>query len=131
MSDMIKITYAIYPRPDLAAEDVRRLWMDEHGDMLRRHARTLGIVRYVQTLRTPHPSETGMAEARGASAELPFGTAELYWESLETYEASFATREGRQAYRELLEDEFRFASRVVSSPWLGREREVDLGGSGE
>ncbi|WP_195759786.1 EthD domain-containing protein [Paracoccus sp. S-4012] len=131
MSTRIKITYAIYARPDLEAEEVRRLWMDEHGNMLRRHARTLGIVRYVQTLHTPHPSEQGMAEVRGATAELPFGTAELYWESLETYEASVASREGRQAYRELLEDERRFASHVVSSPWLGKEREVDLGWSEE
>lgn len=126
MSSTIKITYAIHARPDLEPEEVRRRWMDDHGDMLRRHARTLGIVRYVQTLRMPHPSGQGMAQVRGVSADLPFGMAELYWESLETYEASFASHEGRQAYRELLEDERRFASHVVSSPWPGREREVDL-----
>ncbi|MEI5682635.1 EthD domain-containing protein [Mesorhizobium sp. CCNWLW179-1] len=121
---MIKITYSIFARPELSDEEVRTLWMEEHGALLQRHAKTLGIARYVQTLRVQHPIEGKMRRSRGTEMDGPFGMAELYWESMETLEDSFTRPAAVAAYRELLEDEKRFAARSVAAPWIGVERQV-------
>lgn len=121
---MIKVTYNIFARPDLPADEVRTLWMEAHGALLKRHAETLGVVRYVQTLHAPSLVEARMARSRGADAAGPFGMAELYWASKESFEDSFVRPAALAAYRELLEDEKRFAARSVASPWVGVERVV-------
>lgn len=122
---MIKITYLIFGREDLAADDIKRLWMIEHGAMVQRLAPRIRLARYVQTIRTPHPLENVMARSRNLNADLPFGMAELSWETLEDLEFSFRDDQAINAYREMLEDEKRFASRsVASTPWIGVEREV-------
>ncbi|MBS7707835.1 EthD domain-containing protein [Chelatococcus asaccharovorans] len=121
---MIKITYSIFARPDVPEGQIRTLWMDEHRALLQRRARARGIVRYVQTLRSPSPIELKIARARGVAFEAPSGMAELYWESIEALETSFERPEAIAAYRELLEDEKGFTARSVASPWIGTQRQV-------
>lgn len=127
---MIKITYNVFPRNDLSADEIRRRWMDDHGELVRRHAATLRIVRYVQTLHTPDPVERMTAGKRGVEGDGPFGMAELYWASIEDMRASFEGREARRSWRVLLEDEKRFARWGEASPWVGVEREVIAPGVG-
>ena len=121
---MIKITYTIFPRPDLTAEEARGRWLDDHGALMRKHAKTLRVVRYVQTPRIADPIEETMAAARGIESPAPLGMAEIYWASRQDLEASYTDAAGRRAYRELVEDEKRFAAWTMSSPWVGTEREV-------
>lgn len=121
---MIKITYNIFARSELEPEEVRRRWMDEHGDMVRGFAPRLRLARYVQTLRQPHPLEATMSASRGQSPRYPFGMAELYWNSIDDLEWSFSDKDARDCYRSLLEDEKRFAERGEWMPWIGRERLV-------
>lgn len=120
---MIKLAYMIFPRADLDREEARRLWMEEHGALMEKHAATLRVARYVQTPHVGHPLEQVMAAARGLEARPPLGMAEIYWASREDLEFSFEDRAARRAYRELVEDEKRFAVPSLS-PWLGVEREV-------
>lgn len=124
---MIKLTYLIFPRADLAREEARRLWMEEHGALMEKHASTLRVARYVQTPHVGHPLEQVMASARGVEASTPLGMAEIYWSTREDLEFSFEDRDARRAYRELIEDERRFAAASLS-PWIGIEREVIAGG---
>lgn len=126
---MIKLTYVIFPRSDLDREQARKLWMEEHGALMEKHAATLRVARYVQTPHVAHPLEAVMASARGVDATSPLGMAEIYWASREDLEFSFQDRDARRAYRELIEDERRFASASLS-PWLGAEREVIAGRAG-
>lgn len=129
---MIKITYSIFARKDLAPDVVRSRWMDDHGVMVLRFAGQLRLARYVQTLRTPHKLEAVMSASRKQSAEYPFGMAELYWNSREDLEWSFTDGDARECYRQLLEDEKRFAERGEWMPWIGTERVViDEGGTHE
>ncbi|WP_180899113.1 EthD domain-containing protein [Martelella soudanensis] len=121
---MIKITYSIFARKDLAPDIVRSRWMDEHGDMVRRFSEKLRLARYVQTLRTPHRLEGVMAASRNQPAQYPFGMAELYWRSREDLEWSFTDADARECYRQLLEDEKRFAERTEWMPWIGAEHVV-------
>ena len=120
---MVKLTYIIFPRPDLDRDEARRLWMEDHGALMEKHAATLRVVRYVQTPHVADPLEAVMASARGIECRSPLGMAEIYWASREDLEFSFQDRDGRRAYRELVEDEKRFATATLS-PWLGAEREV-------
>lgn len=121
---MIKITYSIFARTDLDPAEVRRRWMQEHGEMVRSFASKLRLARYVQTLRTPHPLEAVMSASRSQEALYPFGMAELYWNSVQDLEWSFTDSEARNCYRLLLEDEARFAKRGELMPWIGSERKV-------
>ncbi|MGI6853698.1 EthD domain-containing protein [Mesorhizobium sp. 1B3] len=120
---MIKLTYMIFPRDDLDREEARRRWMEDHGALMEKHASTLRVARYVQTPHVTHPLEQTMAAARGAVLQIPLGMAEIYWASRADFEYSFEDRGARRAYRELLEDEKRFAATAMS-PWVGEEREV-------
>lgn len=120
---MLKLTYIIFPRPDLDIEEARRRWMDDHGALMEKHAATLRVARYVQTPHMADPLEALMASARGIDPRSPLGMAEIYWASREDLEFSFRDADGRRAYRELLEDEKRFALASLA-PWLGVEREV-------
>ena len=128
---MIKVTYTIFPRTDLPAEEVRIRWMEDHGARMEKHASALRVSRYVQTLRQPHPVDDSMAKVRGISKSEPLGMAEIYWRSLEDMEFSLTDPDARRAYRELIEDEKRFAAWSVSTPWIGVEREVIAPGNAE
>jgi len=120
---MIKLTYLIFPRDDLDREQARKLWVEDHGAMMLRHAATLRVARYVQTPHVPHPLDETMAAVRGIEHRMPLGLAEIYWASQDDLEFSFSDPDARRAYRELLEDEKRFAAPVLA-PWLGFEREI-------
>lgn len=121
---MIKITYTIFPRNDLTRGEARLRWMRDHGNLMRKHASALRIARYVQTPNLDDPVEEKMAFARGLETARPLGLAEIYWTSREDLEFGFRDPAARQAYRELIEDEKRFAAWSLSSPWVGEEREV-------
>lgn len=120
---MIKLTYVIFPRGDLELDEARRRWMEDHGSLMRKHAGVLRVARYVQTPHVPHPLEEVMASARGVEPAGPLGMAEIYWASREDLEFTFEDRDARRAYRELVEDEKRFAAWSLA-PWIGIEREV-------
>lgn len=122
---MIKITYTLFPRTDLDHQTAMLLWMEDHGALVMHHARALRLVRYVQTPRGDFAAaEAAMARSRSIDPPQPLGLAELYWSSREDLEFSFADPAARHAYRDLLEDEKRFAEWGLSSPWIGEERVV-------
>ncbi|MCB1512250.1 MAG: EthD domain-containing protein [Hyphomicrobiaceae bacterium] len=122
---MIKITYTVFPRVDLDYRTAMRLWMEDHGALVVRHAESLRLVRYVQTPRGVFAAvEAAMARSRSIDPPHPLGLAELYWNSREELDFSFTDPVARNAYRELLEDEKRFAEWKLSSPWIGEERVV-------
>ena len=120
---MIKLTYLIFPRADIDRDKARRFWMEDHGALMKKHAATLRVVRYVQTPHVGHRLEQMMAAARGVEMRVPLGMAEIYWASREDLEFSFEDRAARRAYRELVADERRFAAMSLS-PWIGIENEV-------
>ncbi len=125
---MFKITFCLRRRPDLTPERFDAYWRDEHAPLVRRHAKALGIRRYVQSTR--FDSDLAAVAARVRGAPEPFdGVAELWFDSREAMEAGFATKAGRTAGRALLEDEARFIDLENSPIWFATEREI-VGGDG-
>jgi uncharacterized protein (TIGR02118 family) len=119
---MIKLVYCLRRRPDLSLEEFQRYWRETHGPLVRSHAATLRIKRYVQTHTLPGALTDAVRRSRD-SAEPYDGVAELWWDSAEDFAAGASTPEGRAAARELLEDERRFIDFARSSLWIAEEHQ--------
>jgi uncharacterized protein (TIGR02118 family) len=120
---VIKLVFPLHRRPELSREEFQRYWRETHGPLVRAHAETLGIRRYVQSHTLSTPVNDGLRASRDAPEDFD-GVAELWWDSLDALAAAVATPEGQAASVELLEDERRFIDHARSPLWLSEEHEV-------
>jgi uncharacterized protein (TIGR02118 family) len=120
---MLKLVFCLRRRPELSREEFQRYWREHHAPLVRRHAETLGIRRYVQL----HTLESSLndALARPRQGPEPFdGIAELWWDDTDALAASARGDAGRAASRALIEDERRFIDFSASPIWIAEEHEV-------
>jgi uncharacterized protein (TIGR02118 family) len=120
---MIKLTFCLRRLPALSREEFQRYWYDNHGPLVKKHARALRIERYVQLHSASDEMNAALRATRGGPEEYD-GVAELWWKSREDLLAATASPEGAAAGRELLEDERRFIDLSRSPLWLGEEKPV-------
>ena len=120
---MIKLVFAINRRPDVAAEEFHRYWLDDHGPLVRSVRDALRIRRYVQSHTIDTPVNAMLQASRQTGGPYD-GVAELWWESLEELGAAMATPEGQAAGATLLEDEARFIDFTSASIFLTEEHEI-------
>jgi uncharacterized protein (TIGR02118 family) len=120
---MVKLTFCARKLPHMSLDEFQRYWLHNHGPLVRGHAATLRIKRYVQVHRLDSPANDAMRASRDTGDPYD-GVAELWWDSLEDLAAATATEEGRQASRELLEDERKFIDLRRSALWIGEEHEI-------
>jgi uncharacterized protein (TIGR02118 family) len=121
---MVKLVFTLRRRADMTREEFQRYWRDEHAPLVRRHAETLGIRRYVQVHARDTELDDALAASRGSEPGAYDGVAELWWDSLEDLFAAYASEAGQAAGAELLEDERRFIDLPRSPLWLGEEHVV-------
>ena len=120
---MIKLAFTLRRRSDLSREEFQRYWREQHAALVRGHAETLHIRRYVQLHTRETAADEGLREHR--SDEEPYdGIAELWFDSVEDLMEAFGSDEGQAAAAELLEDEERFVDLRRSPIWLGEENAV-------
>ncbi len=120
---MIKLVYCLRRLPELSRGEFQRYWRENHAPLVKMHSQTLRIRRYVQV----HTSDDPVSEALRATRPGPEpydGVAELWYDSAEDMMAGATTAEGRQAGRELLEDEKRFIDISQSPIWIATENPV-------
>ena len=120
---MIKLVYCARRLPHLSREEFQRYWRETHGPLVRSHAKTLRIRRYVQVHTLENPINEVLRESRG-TLEPYDGVAELWWDSAEDMAAANLTPEGLRAAQELLDDERRFADLERSALWVAEEHVV-------
>lgn len=120
---MIKLTFCLKRLPSLSRSEFQAYWRETHAPLVQRHARELGIVRYVQSHALPEGTATALADARGSAGQDYDGVAELWWDSMETFAAAGQTAEGRAAGLALLEDEARFIDLPNSPIFLVEEQQ--------
>jgi uncharacterized protein (TIGR02118 family) len=120
---MIKLVFCLRRRPGMTREEFQAYWYEKHAPLVRSHANTLRIRRYVQTHTLDTPANAAVRASRGGPEEFD-GVAELWWDSLEDFAAGASTDEGRAAGRELLEDERRFVDLANSPLWVAVEKPV-------
>ena len=121
---MIKLVFTIRRREGMTREEFQRYWREQHAPLVKRHAETLRIRRYVQTHARETELDAVMAGLRGSEPGVYDGVAELWWDSLEDLAAAASSEAGQAAAAELVEDEERFIDLPRSPIWLGDEHEV-------
>jgi len=118
---MIKLMYCVRRLPEMSREEFQRYWRETHGPRVREKAQVLNIRRYVQVHTLDSPLNEAMRASRGTEPDIFDGVAELWWESPEAFTAGASTPEGRQAARELFEDEKRFIDFSRSMAFVAQE----------
>jgi len=120
---VIKLVFCLRRQPHLSLAEFQRYWLEQHGPLVRRHAATLRIKRYVQVHTLDSPVNEAIRRSRD-SGDPHDGVAELWWDSAEDLAAGSATPEGQKAARELLEDERKFVDLRRSALWVGEEHPI-------
>jgi uncharacterized protein (TIGR02118 family) len=120
---VIKLVFCLRRLPHLSLAEFQRYWLEQHGPLVRRHAVTLRIKRYVQVHTLDSPVNEAIRRSRD-SGDPYDGVAELWWDSVEDLAAGSATPEGQKAARELLEDERKFVDLRRSALWVGEEHPI-------
>jgi uncharacterized protein (TIGR02118 family) len=120
---MVKLVFCLHRLPALSREAFQSYWIEQHGPLVRSHAETLHIRRYVQVHSLTTGLDVGLRASRGGPEPYD-GVAELWWDSIDDLMAGGATEEGRQAGMELLEDERTFIDLARSPLWLAEEHPI-------
>lgn len=117
---MAHLVFCLRRLPHLGPQEFQRYWREVHAPLVREHAKTLGIRRYVQSHAL---DETAVAQLRAerGSAEPYDGIAQLWFDApgagaLDPHVASAA--------QVLLEDERRFIDLARSCLFLVEEHEI-------
>lgn len=118
---MIRIVFALRRQPHMTLAEFQTYWREQHGPLVAGHARSLNVLRYVQTHRIDEPGLEGMTRSRGEMEPAHDGVAELWWENEKALEASMTSPQGRAAGAALLEDEKKFIDLPNSPLWFAHE----------
>ena len=121
---MIKIVFCLRRLPTLSPDEFFQYWLQNHGPLVRSHAKALRICRYTQGHAFSDARTAPAANARGCQVRPYDGVAEVYWETVEDLLDGASSLEGRAAGRALLEDERRFIDLPNSSLFFVREHEI-------
>lgn len=120
---MIKLTFCLHRLPQLNRKDFQTYWRENHAPLVARHAKTLGIVRYVQTHAETHDFNAIIQASRG-SPDMYDGIAEIYFDSWDGLFAASENPGNGEAAAELLEDERKFIDLSRSPLWFNKEHVV-------
>ena len=120
---MIKLVYCLCRRPGMSREDFQAYWFDRHAPLVKAHAESLGIARYVQVHTQTGALSDGIRASRGAP-EAYDGVAELWFDD----DAFANPRPGAaDASRILEEDEAKFIDFSKSPVFFAVERPIITG----
>ena len=116
---MIKVSYFVHRLPSLSVKEFRRYWRGSHGPLIKKHAQTFGICRYVQL----HATDDARNDPSQAFPERYDGVAELWFETPRHLELWFgnSTPESQAAGKEIRDDERKFIDRRRSPMLIGEE----------
>ena len=120
---MIKLIFCLRRLPHLTRADFQRYWREHHGPLVRHHAATLRIARYIQVHTLDDPLNDALRASRNGT-EAYDGVAELWWASRADMDTALTTPAAREAARALLEDERRFIDLERSPLFVGEERAI-------
>lgn len=120
---MIKLTFCLHRLPHLTREEFQTYWRETHAPLVASHAKTLGIVRYVQTHAETHEFNHALRSSREAP-EMYDGIAELWWESWESLFHAGENEGNGAASAALLEDEKKFIDLSRSPLWFNEEHVI-------
>jgi len=117
---MVKMIYCLRRLPNLSREEFQRYWREKHGPLVRKHAATLRIRRYVQSHTGFDQLNENFRDTHGGPEPYD-GVAELWWDSREDLARETPSPQRQQAAAELFEDEKNFIDHSRSPAWFAEE----------
>lgn len=120
---MLKMSFAVYRRPDLTREQFLDHWANVHAPLLLKYADALRVRRYVQLHGGDYQVTQMLTESRNCQPPHD-GVVQLWWDSEEDRIAGSASPEGQEAGRLLREDELRFCDMSRATVCFGTENVV-------
>lgn len=117
---MIKLTFCFHRLPHMSREEFQSYWLDTHGPLVKKHAHTLNIRRYLQHHPMDDPINDAIKKSRGTPEGFD-GVAELWFDSVESMVEPNNSEAGRAAMRAIREDEVRFIDSERSPAWVGQD----------
>lgn len=120
---MIKMVVEVWKKPGMTDEQFASRWLNEHGALVRKHARAMGFLRYVQSHKVSSPEIDAFAEGRGWKRP-PDGLTEVWWESKEAMQAAMSSPEGMEASAILQDDEEQFIDPPRISAFLATDEVI-------
>jgi uncharacterized protein (TIGR02118 family) len=118
---MIKLVFCLRRLPTLSVSEFHRYWVENHAELVRRHAPVLRIRRYTQSHTFSDPRLSPVIKARGGQVDPFDGVAELWWDSVEDLIEAGSSPEGRIAGQALRSDEQTFIDLPNSPLFFARE----------
>lgn len=118
----VKMVIDTWKRPELSAADFSARWRDKHAKLVVKHAKSMGISKYVQNHRDPE-AKFDFAELRGWQPA-PDGVSEIWWPSLEAMNQAMTSPDARTAIAALRSDEEAFTSPQLTRGFLAREHSI-------
>lgn len=120
---MIKLVYCLRKRADVPAAEFHSYWLEQHGPLVRGFAAAIKARKYIQS----HTILPAMNEAFAASRDLApayDGITEVWWDDEAALAAGMASEEGKEAHRQLKEDEAKFIDFSQSRVFMTQEHEI-------
>jgi uncharacterized protein (TIGR02118 family) len=111
MPKMLKMIYCVKRRPDVDINEFYHYWLEEHGPLVKKHAKELNIKKYVQSHTIQDTNKlplNKMFQNSRHTLDAYDGVAEIWWDSIDDLMAAGETPEGVDAGQILLEDEQNF-----------------------
>ena len=124
---MIKMIYCVKRRSDIDVDEFYRYWLEEHGALVKKHAKELKIKKYVQSHTMQDTKEmplNKMFQKSRHTLDGYDGVAELWWDSIDDLMATGKTPEGADAGKMLLEDEQNFIDSSRSCIFFTEEHTI-------
>ena len=119
---MVHLIFCLRRLPHLSREEFQHHWREQHARLVQKHARALGIQRYVQAHTIDPAGTQGIAASRGAPDPYD-GVAEL-WFDLDDLRSLARREAAMEAGRALLEDEQRFIDLATSPIFITEDNVV-------
>ena len=120
---MLKLVYCVTRRAELEPAAFRRIWLEEHGPLVRSFAEALHALRYVQSHTVDPALNEVLAASRGMEAAYD-GITEIWFPTRAAFEAALDSPAGQAAAAALIEDERRFIDFARSRLFLTEEHTV-------
>jgi uncharacterized protein (TIGR02118 family) len=118
---MIKIVVLLRRLPHLSTEEFLRFWLEEHGPLVRSHAKARRFCKYIQVHPTAPEVLGAIVERRQGQPLGCDGIAEIYWDSVTDMIEANRSPEGQRAAAEIVEHERQFLQLPSLQFYLGEE----------
>ncbi len=121
---MLKCVYCVRRLPSVSEEEFYDYWLNQHGPLVRKHAPTLGMRRYVQSHTIQNPQLNAAAQQPRGINDMYDGVTEVWWDSVEALMGALQTEEAQEANRILSADEATFVDCDNSAIFFSTEHVI-------